>query len=371
MPGLRNSLGSLKGADSSRVSALQRSTSSSRSRVPAAVRLAVKKPHNTVDALYDVSGVPTCSTSGRDIIMAKSALHALESLKAPLPQISYGWPPTLKLDSLNHSIKMAATWQDIQKLLGDASTATATASNASYALFRLGCMSCLAAPQKQAQIKASGLIERLLALTFRQLADCQPTELTHVMDACARLRYRPASYILHAISLQAQTQAPSFSAQQLPLLFWGFATIGYKPADATQQALNQAVFGKAAAFSPQGVSLTLWACASLHHVPSEAVLQALCLNWTKNMHKFKPHELANCLESCAALSYDPGCTLLNSIAQRMGRSQNASGQGTMGGKPSLTPGAKRIIIPVSPSAGRLSGLIKTSAASLSSSSSSL
>lgn len=304
--------------------------------------------------------------------MAKSALHALESLKSPLPQMNYGLPLTLNLDTLNYSIKMAATWQDIQSLLGNASAASVTASNTSYALFRLGCMSCLAAPQKQAQIKTSGLIEHLFALTFRKLADCQPAELTHVMDACARLRYRPASYILQAISLQAQSQAPGFSAQQLPLLFWGFATIGYKPEDATQQLLNQAVFQKASAFTPQGVSLTLWAYASLHHVPSEAVLQALCLNWTKNMQKFKPHELANCLESCAALSYDPGCTLLNSIAQRMGRSQNPSvGQSTMAGKPSLTPGAKRITIPISPSAGRLSGLIKTSAASLSSSAPSL
>ena len=300
--------------------------------------------------------------------MAKSALHALESLKSPQPQTTYGLPPKLDLDTLNHSIKMAATWQDIQSLLGHATAASATASNTTYALFRLGCMSCLAAPQRQAQIKASGLIEHLFALTYRQLADCQPHELTHVMDACARLRYRPASYILQAISLQAKAKAPGFTAQQLPLLFWGFATIGYKPEDVVQQVLNQAVLREAAFFSPQGVSLTFWAYASLHHVPSEAILQALCSNWTRNLQKFKPHELANCLESCAALSYDPGCTLLGSIAQRMGRSQTAgSGQNTMVGKPSLTPGAKRITIPTSPSAGRLSGLIKTSAASLSNS----
>ena len=304
----------------------------------------------------------------RDIIMAKSALHALETLKSPPPQTTYGLPPTLSLDTLNHSIKMAATWQQIQSLLASATVSSATASNATYALFRLGCMSCLAAPQKQAQIKASGLIEHLFALTYHKLADCQPHELTQVMDACARLRYRPTSYILQAISLQARAQAPSFTAQQLPLLFWGFATIGYKPEDAVQQVLNQAVLREAAAFSPQGVSLTLWAYASLHHVPSEAVLQALCSNWAINMQKFKPHELANCLESCATLSYDPGSTLLDSIAQRMGRSQTSrGGQNTMAGKPSLTPGAKHITIPDFPSVGRLSGLIKTSAASLSSS----
>ena len=296
--------------------------------------------------------------------MAKSALHTLETLNSPQPQTTYGLPPTLNLDTLNHSIKMAATWQQIQSLLGTATLTSATASNTTYALFRLGCMSCLAAPQKQAQIEASGLIEHLFALAYQKLADCQPHELTHLMDACARLRYRPASYILQAIALQAQAQAPTFTAQQLPLLFWGFATIGYKPEDAVQQVLNQAVLREALAFSPQGTSLTLWAYASLHHVPSEAVLQALCSNWARNMQNFKPHELANCLESCVALNYHPGCTLLDSIAQRMGKSQTSrGGQSTVGGEPSLTPGTKHITIPTSPSAGRLSGLIKTSAAS--------
>ena len=300
--------------------------------------------------------------------MAKSALHALETLKSPQPQTTYGLPPALNLDTLNHSIKMAGTWQHIQSLLGTATVASATASNTTYALFRLGCMSCLAAPQKQAQIKASGLIEHLFALTYHKLVDCRPHELTYVMDACARLRYRPASHILQAIALQAKAQAPGFTAQQLPLLFWGFATIQYKPEDAVQQTLNHAVLREAPAFSPQGISLTFWAYASLHHVPSEAVLQALCSNWAKNMQKFKPHELANCLESCAALSYDPGHTLLDSIAQRMGRSQTSrtTGNNTTG-KPSLTPGAKHITMPTSPSAGRLSGLIKTSVASVSSS----
>lgn len=304
----------------------------------------------------------------RDIIMAKSALHALETLKSPQPQTTYGLPPTLNLDTLNHSIKMAATWQQVHDLVCSATVSSVTASNTTYALFRLGCMSCLAAPQKQAQIKASGLIEHLFALTCHKLSDCQPHELTHVMDACARLRYRPTSYILQAISLQAKAQTSSFTAKQLPLLFWGFASVGYKPEDAVQQVLNQAVLREAPAFSPQGVSLTLWAYASLHHVPSEAILEALCTNWARNMQKFKPHELANCLESCAALSYEPGCTLLDSIAQRMGRSQAArGGDSTVMGKPSLTPGAKRITIPSSPSAGRLSGLIKTSAASMPSS----
>lgn len=300
--------------------------------------------------------------------MAKSALYALETLKSPQPQTTYGLPPMLNLDTLNHSIKMAASWQHIQDLFCSPTVPSVTASNTTYALFRLGCMSCLAAPQKQAQIKSSGLIEHLFALTFHKLADCQPHELTHVMDACARLRYRPASYILQAISLQAKAQAPSFTAKQLPLLFWGFATVGYKPEDSVQQVLNQAVLREAPAFSPQGVSLTLWAYASLHHVPSEAILEALCSNWARNMQKFKPHELANCLESCAALSFDPGCTLLDSIAQRVGRSQAArGGESTVMGKPSLTRGAKRITIPSSPSAGRLSGLIKTSAASIPSS----
>lgn len=300
--------------------------------------------------------------------MAKSALHALNSLQPPQPQTTYGLPPTVNIDTLNHSIKMAATWQDIQTLLGSATAASATASNTSYALFRLGCMSCLAAPQKQAQIKASGLIEHLFSLAFANLTDCRPHELTHIMDACARLRYRPASPVLQAIASQAKAQASSFTPQQLPLLFWGFATIGYKPEDVVQQALNQAVLRQAPAFSPQGISLTLWAFASLHHVPSEATMEALCSNWTRNMLKFKPHELANCLESCAALNYDPGHAVLAAISQRTGKSQTVStGQPQMTGKPSLTPGSRQITIPASASAGRLSGLIKSSAASASSS----
>ena len=293
--------------------------------------------------------------------MAKSALHALDTLASPQPQTTYGLPPTIDLDTFNHNIKMATSWQDIQSLLGSAAAASVTASNLTYALFRLGCMSCLAAPQKQAQLKASGLIVRLFALTYGKLAECNAHHLTHIMDACARLRYRPASYVLQAISVQARAQAANFTAQQLPLLFWGFATIGYKPEDAVQQVLNRAVLREASNFSPQGVSLTLWALASLHHVPSEATLEALCSNWTRNMSLFKPHELANCLESCAALSYDPGHILLKAIAQRMGRSQAVTGKQTrMMGKPSLTPGAKPITMEASPSAGRLSGLIKSS-----------
>ncbi|KAL0050388.1 hypothetical protein WJX82_010171 [Trebouxia sp. C0006] len=82
-------------------------------------------------------------------------------------------------------------------------------------------------------------------------------------------------------------------------------------------------------------------------------------NWAINMLHFKPHELANCLESCAALSYDPGHTVLDGIAKRMGRSATANrGQSKVSGKPSLTPGAKRIVVPSSPSAGHLSALIK-------------
>jgi len=295
----------------------------------------------------------------RDIVMAKSALHALGNLKPPQAQATYGLPPSLNLDTLNHSIKMAATWQDIQTLISAATANAVTASNTSYALFRLGCMSCLSATQKQAQIKASGLIEHLFALTYDKLSDCGSHELTHTMDACARLRHRPPPYVLQAFAFQAQSQAASFTAQQLSLLLWGFATVGYKPEDAAQQALNQAVLREAAGFSPQGISLTLWAFATLHHVPAEAVLQALCSNWTTNMVNFKPHELANCLESCAALSYDPGHTVLDSIAKRMGRSATANrGQSKVSGKPSLTPGAKRVVIPSSPSAGHLSALIK-------------
>ena len=297
----------------------------------------------------------------RDIVLAKSALHALDKLKPPQAQATYGLPPSVNLDALNHSIKMAATWEDIQTLLSTASAHTVTVANTSYALYRLGCMSCLAASQKQAQIKASGLIEHLFDLTYSKLTDCGSHELTQIMDACARLRHRPPSYMLQSISLQAQTKAVSFTAQQLSLLLWGFATIGYKPEDAVQQVLNQAVQREAAGFSPQGVSLTLWAFASLHHVPSESVLQQLCNNWFQNMPKFKPHELANCLESCAALSYGPGHVVLDAIAMRMGRSATANrGQTKVSGKPSLTPGAKRIVIPSSPSVGHLSGLIKAS-----------
>lgn len=361
MPGVRNSFSSVKGTDSAKLSSLQRSTSSSRSRTPA--RLATKRQLGSSESTCDIAGISICSTSGRDIIMAKSALHALDKLQSPQPQATYGLVPTGNLGTLNHSIKMAASWEAIQTLLNTATANSVTASNTSYALFRLGCMSCLAAPQKQAQIKASGLIEHLFALTHEKLSDCGSHELTHVMDACARLRHRPPSYILQAIASQAQIQAASFTSQQLPLLLWGFATVGYKPEDVVQQVLNQAVQREAAGFSPQGVSLCLWAYASLHHVPAESVLHELCSNWTRNLQHFKPHELANCLEACAALSYDPGHTVLDAIASRMGRSSTANQvQGRVSSKPSLTPGPKRISIPSSPSAGHLSGLIRVTPA---------
>ena len=252
---------------------------------------------------------------------------------------------------MNHSIKMVASWQDIQLLLGNASAPTVTASNVTYALFRLGCMYCLAAPQRQTQIKESGLLEHLFSLAHDKLPGCNAPELTHMMDACARLRYKPAVHVLDAVAVRCQQEAFAFTAHQLPLLFWGFASVAHKPVHAVQQVLNEAVQQHAVHFSPQGVSLTLWAYASLHHVPAKAVLQALVSNWEQNVAAFKPHELANCLESCTVLSYDPGHAVKIAIARRMGRSQTAR-NGTMlaHGKPSLTPGAKPISVAALPAA---------------------
>ena len=287
----------------------------------------------------------------RDVVLAKSALHALDRLQRPQPAATYSATIPVIHDSLNYSIKMAANWQDIQRLLGDATASEATASNVTYALFRLGCMYCLAAPQRQTQIKDSGLLEHLFSLAHHMLLSCTASELTHMMDACARLRYKPATYILDAVASRCQQEATAFTPHQLPLLYWGFASVGYKPTDVVQQALNQAVQHHAASFSPQGVSLTFWACASLHHVPAETVLQALVVNWQQNVAAFKPHELANCLEACAALSYDPGHAVKDAIAQRMGRSQTARKEAILApGKPSLTPGAKPISVAVSPAA---------------------
>ena len=291
--------------------------------------------------------------------MAKSTLHALESLTAPQPH--YGLPSPAALNAVNHSIKMAASWQDIQVLMGTATSAAVTVSNASYALFRLGCMSCLAAPQKQAQIRNSGLIQHLFTLAYDKVADCNPHELTHIVDACARLRYRPPHYILQAVAAQAHSIAGSFTAHQLPLLLWGFATVQYQPEAVVQRVLDQAVQSKADGLSPQGVSLTLWAYKSLQHRPAETTLEQLCQNWTKHVQEFKPHELANCLESCSALEFHPGQTVLDAIAARMGQSAAANSSQShqsLSGKPSLTPNAKRITVLSSPSARRLSGLIK-------------
>lgn len=246
---------------------------------------------------------------------------------------------------------MAAKWQDIQLLLGTVSASTVTASNVTYALFRLGCMYCLAAPQRQIQIKESGVLEHLFSLAHDKLPSCTAPEFTHMMDACARLRYKPAGHILDAVAVRCQQEAFAFTAHQLPLLLWGFASVAYKPVNAVQQVLNQAVQQHAAQFSPQGVSLTLWAYASLHHVPAEGVLQALVANWEQNVAAFKPHELANCLESCTVLSYNPGHAVKAAIASRMGRSQTARNDTVLErGKPSLTPGVKPISVAALPAA---------------------
>lgn len=248
-------------------------------------------------------------------------------------------------DSINNSIRLAASWQDIQQVLSDATIPQVTASNVTYALFRLGCMYCLAAPQRQTQIRESGLLEHLFSLAYHKLPNCTAPQLTHLMDACARLRYPPPIYMLDAIAVRCQQEVLSFSPHQLPLLLWGFASVGYKPKDTVQQALNQAVQLHAPHFMPQGVSLTLWAFASLHHVPAETVLQSLVANWEQNVSAFKPHELANCLESCVVLSYDPGHAVQAAIAARMGRSQTATKASSMApGKPSLSPGGKPISV---------------------------
>lgn len=281
----------------------------------------------------------------RDVVLAKSALHALDRLQQPQPSATYSGTTSVEHDNINHRIKLAASWHNIQQLLSDASTSDVTATNVTYALFRLGCMYCLAATQRQTQIKHSGLLEHLFGLAYHMLSSCKAPQLTHLMDACARLRYRPPTYMLDAVAIRCQQEALAFTPHQLPLLLWGFASVGYKPKDTVQQTLNQAVQIHAPQLSPQGVSLTLWAFASLHHVPAERVLQALITNWHQNVPTFKPHELANCLECCAALSYDPGHAVKAAIASRMGRSQTAFKESAIApGKPSLTPGAKPISV---------------------------
>lgn len=285
----------------------------------------------------------------RDVVLAKSALHALNRLQTPQPQATYSAAASVAPDSINTSVRMAACWQDIQLLLGSAPASAVTATNVTYALFRLGCMYCLAAPQRQAQIKDSGLLDHLFNLAYQMLPDCRAPQLVHIMDACARLRFRPPTYMLNAIAARAQHEALAFTPHQLPLLMWGFASVGFKPRDAVQQVLNEAVQLSAVKFAPQGVSLTLWAFASLHHVPAESVLDALVASWEAHVSSFKPHELANCLESCAALSYDPGQRVKAAIASRMGMSHIVRKETILAcGKPSLTPGAKPIVIAAAP-----------------------
>jgi hypothetical protein len=185
-------------------------------------------------------------------------------------------------------------------------------------------MQSLATDYQQKQLKDSGLVDQLFGAVHVKLAACSPLDLACVMDACARLCYRPTPNLLAVLQSLCRQQALQFSSTQLPMVLWGFASLSCALASSTQEAFDAAILHQAANLNPQGVSLTLWSLAKLLHTPKAAVLDALAANLRDQMELYKPHELANTIEALVALKYTPSNDILAAITGRLSRSIDAS-----------------------------------------------
>ena len=85
---------------------------SCRFRVPTAVRLAAKRQYNTADPQYEVSGIPTCSTSGRYLCMSVSRSFSFRGCPQSCSSVLQPMVPTLAwhLPSYMHAAG-TSSWQ--------------------------------------------------------------------------------------------------------------------------------------------------------------------------------------------------------------------------------------------------------------------
>ncbi|CAL5219432.1 g1261 [Coccomyxa viridis] len=282
-------------------------------------------------------------------VQARAAAALYSSPQQPC--LVHGCPVRGHLDldassvgEVNHRIKLSAQWSDVAKVVTEMGERLHP-SNIAYALYRLGCMFCFLSSQRKAALEQSGTLGQLVAMATKHVASFGSSELTFVLDGMARLRVQAPSAFMNALAKQAAALAQDLEADQLPLVYWAFATLGYCPTAAALAALDARATCIASQLSAQGITLVLSACCQLPHQPSEGLLEALAAAMGRSLSAFKRQELASCLDAFKALGFHPGNELIQDIARVAGiqvpegalKSEPALANNVIPGRPK-TPG---------------------------------
>ena len=72
--------------------------------------------------------------------------------------------------------------------------------------------------QQQAELRQSGLIQKLVSLAAVQIRSFGAVEITLLLDSLARLKFSPGESMLAFVADMAAKRAPSMTAQQVTLV---------------------------------------------------------------------------------------------------------------------------------------------------------
>jgi hypothetical protein len=255
-----------------------------------------------------------------------SRRHAARASTARAASASYSTAPasnfasldSLELDRLHSQLRSAYSWLDISASIADFGGIMVDEESVVAALVRLSAIYSHLGESDQAEVRASGLVERLAAMAQRRLPALTPQQLADTLDALARLEFRAPSKFLQAADRQAQASISDFAPAQLPLLLCAFAALGQEPGAALLNAIGEALAHQDLQVAPADVSRMLVALAGLTTRPSTLVLKGLASALRRQLDSFRPAELSQALSALAKLKFHPGKDVVARVAARAG-----------------------------------------------------
>lgn len=224
---------------------------------------------------------------------------------------------SLEMDRLHTQLRSAYSWLDISASVDEfRQYPMVDEESIVAALSRLGTIYQHLGESEQAEIRSSGLIERLAAMSERRLKALSPTQLTHTLEALARLDFEAPDKFLEAARKQARSQVQDIPPSQLPLLLCAFAALGCDPGSTIVTALGDALSQRQVDIAPAEVSATLMALATIHTKPAKQVVKGLATLLRRQIDSFRPADLADALRALAKLRFYPGDDVMRRIAAR-------------------------------------------------------
>jgi hypothetical protein len=234
------------------------------------------------------------------------------------PASNFASLDSLELDRLHAHLRSAYSWLDISASLSDFSAWMVDEASVVAALSRLSAIYSHLGEAERAEVRASGLVERLAAMAGRRLPSLSPQQLAETLDALARLQYEAPASFLKAANKQAQAQLEGFAPAQLPLLLCALAALGQEPGAALVNAVGEALAHQELQVAPADVARLLVTCAALSSPPPRRVLKGLGSALRRQLDSFRPAELSQAIEAMVKLRFHPGKDVLARVATRAG-----------------------------------------------------